>query len=81
VKEQTDLSLETCLLFHIPSSGPLFTQPDIVRAMGISADLTEIGWEVVGGLDSSGSGYGPVTGCCENGNEPSGSMKCTDFLD
>jgi hypothetical protein len=23
------------------------------------------------GLDSSGSGYGPVTDCCEHGNEPS----------
>jgi hypothetical protein len=27
------------------------------------------------GLDSSGSGYGPVAGSCENGNEPWGSIK------
>jgi hypothetical protein len=27
------------------------------------------------GLDSSGSGQGPVAGCCEHGNEPSGSIK------
>jgi hypothetical protein len=33
------------------------------------------------GLDSSGSGYGPVAGCCENGNEPSGSIKGGEFLD
>jgi hypothetical protein len=25
------------------------------------------------GLDSTGSGQGPVTGCCECGDEPSGS--------
>jgi len=24
------------------------------------------------GLDSTGSGQGPVAGCCEHGNEPSG---------
>jgi hypothetical protein len=27
------------------------------------------------GLDASGSGQGPVVGCCEHGNEPSGSIK------
>jgi hypothetical protein len=27
------------------------------------------------GLESSGSGQGPVTGCCEHGNESSGSIK------
>jgi hypothetical protein len=33
---------------------------------------------MVGGyrLNSSGSGYGVVVGPCENGNEPSGSIKC-----
>jgi hypothetical protein len=25
------------------------------------------------GLDSTGSGQGPMTGCCECGDEPSGS--------
>jgi hypothetical protein len=33
------------------------------------------------GLDSSGSGYGPVTGSFEDGNEPSGSVKVGEFLD
>jgi hypothetical protein len=28
-----------------------------------------------GELDSAGSGYGPVEGFCEHGNEPSGSIK------
>jgi hypothetical protein len=31
-----------------------------------------MGWYV---LDSSGSGWGPVEGSCEHGNEPSGSIK------
>jgi hypothetical protein len=28
------------------------------------------------GLNLSGSGYGPVEGCFEHGNEPSGFIKC-----
>ena len=32
------------------------------------------------GLDRSGSGYGQMTGSCECGNEPSGSIKCGEFL-
>jgi hypothetical protein len=38
----------------------------------ISSYLREIGLGVCG-LDSSGSGQGPVAGCCECGDEPSGS--------
>jgi hypothetical protein len=34
---------------------------------GVRMDLREIG------LDSDGSGQGPVAGCCECGDEPSGS--------
>jgi hypothetical protein len=33
------------------------------------------------GLVSAGSEYGPVTGFCEHGNEPSGSIKDGEFLD
>jgi hypothetical protein len=33
------------------------------------------------GLDSSGLGQGPVAGSCEDGNEPSGSIKDGAFLD
>jgi hypothetical protein len=34
-----------------------------------------------GELDSYGSKYGPVAGCWENGNEPSGSIKGGQVLD
>ena len=33
------------------------------------------------GLDRAGSGPGQVTVTCECGNEPSGSIKCGEFLD
>jgi hypothetical protein len=39
---------------------------------GIRMDLREIGLGGCG-LDSTGSGQGPVAGCCECGDEPSGS--------
>jgi hypothetical protein len=32
-------------------------------------------------LASSGSGLGPVVGSCEHGDEPSGSVKCSEFLE
>jgi hypothetical protein len=32
------------------------------------------------GVDSSGSGWGQVAGCCESGNEHSSSIKCGKFL-
>jgi hypothetical protein len=38
---------------------------------GIKMDLTENGWGC--GVDSPGSGQGPVTCFCECGDEPSGS--------
>jgi hypothetical protein len=37
----------------------------------IRMDRRVIGWGC--GVDSPGSGYGPVAGCCECGDEPSGS--------
>jgi hypothetical protein len=33
------------------------------------------------GLDSSGSGYGPVAGFCERGNGLPGSVKCWKILE
>jgi hypothetical protein len=30
-------------------------------------------------LDASGSGLGPMVGCCEQGDEPSGSIKGEEF--
>jgi hypothetical protein len=38
-------------------------------------------WDGGHGLDRSGSGQGQVAGSCECGNEPSGSIKCREFLD
>ena len=32
-------------------------------------------------LDRSGSGQGQVAGSCEYGDEPSGSIKCEEFLE
>jgi hypothetical protein len=39
---------------------------------GIGMDLKQIGLAGCG-LDSTGSGHGPVAGCCECGDEHSGS--------
>jgi len=36
-------------------------------------------WDVGYGLDRAGSGY-VMAGTCECGNEPSGSIKCGEFL-
>jgi hypothetical protein len=33
------------------------------------------------GLDQSGSGQGQVAGFCECSDEPSGSIKCGEFLE
>ena len=33
------------------------------------------------GLDRAGSGKAQVAGTCEYGNEPTGSIKCGEFLD
>ena len=33
------------------------------------------------GLDRSDSGYGQVAGCCECGNELSGTIKCGEFVE
>jgi len=46
----------------------------------ISMDLRNIILERCG-LDSSGSGQGPMVGSCEHCNEPSGSTEGRDFPD
>jgi hypothetical protein len=45
---------------------------------GIRMDLREIGFGGCG-LDSTVSGHGPVAGCCDCGDEPSGSC-ATEFI-
>jgi len=67
----------------------LVGKPEIKRSLGrprrrwednITMGLKEVGCGVYG-LDRAGSGYGKVAGTCECGNEPSGSIKCGEFLD
>jgi hypothetical protein len=38
-------------------------------------------WEGKYGLDCSGSEWGQMAGVCECGNEPSGFIKCGEFID
>ena len=49
------------------------------RKDNIKIDLQEVGCGGIG-LDRSGSGKGQVAGTCECGDEPSGSIKCGEFL-
>jgi hypothetical protein len=37
-------------------------------------------WRGSWGLDGVSSGWGQVAGTCEYGKEPSGSVKCGEFL-
>jgi hypothetical protein len=39
-------------------------------------EFKEIKWESLEGVV-----VGQVVGCCERGNEPSGCVKCVEFLD
>ena len=43
-------------------------------------DLQEVGCEG-DGLNRADIAWGQVAGTCECGNEPSGSIKCWEFLD
>ena len=63
-------------------------QPEERRPLGrprlrwednIKLDLQEVGWGH--GLDLPGSGQGQVADTCKCGNEPTGSIKCGEFLD
>ena len=49
--------------------------------VNITMDLREVGWGGGPGLGLSGSGQGQMAAFCECGNEPSGSIKCGEFLD
>jgi hypothetical protein len=46
----------------------------------INMNVTDVGCGG-NGLDRSGSGQGQVAGSCECGNEPSGFIKCGEYLD
>jgi len=49
-----------------------------VNGYNIKMGVSEIIWEVVEWIDVT-QDRGQVAGCCEDGNEPSGSKKCGDF--
>jgi hypothetical protein len=56
-----------------------------LEVLGVNGDnikmgLYEIIWEVVEWIDMA-KDTGQVAGCCEDGNESSGLMKCGDFPD
>jgi hypothetical protein len=66
----------------------LVGKPEGKRAFGtprdrgwdeLKMDLAEIGWG--GGVELIEVTERQVAGCCESGNEPSGSNKCGNFLD
>ena len=67
----------------------LVVKPEVKRPLGrprrrwennIKMDLQEVG-STGHGLDRCGSGLGQVAGTCECGTEPSGFIKCGEFLD
>jgi hypothetical protein len=45
----------------------------------IRTNLKETGWNVTGWINFAQEGQ--VTSCCENGNEPSGSIQFMEFLE
>jgi hypothetical protein len=51
----------------------LVGKPEGMRPLGRPRCRWEGDWLRGCGLDSRGSGQGPVAGCCECGDEPSGS--------
>jgi hypothetical protein len=59
-------------LMEKPEGKRLIGRPRRRREDGITMDLGETGW-VVCGVDSTGSGHGPVTSSCDCGEEFSGS--------
>jgi hypothetical protein len=54
-------------------------ETDHLQKLGVDEKIILGKWGGCG-LDSSGSGYGPVVGSCEHGNEPLGSIKGGEFL-
>ena len=46
----------------------------------IRMDLHDVKWERHG-FNCCGFGWGQMAGVCKCGNEPSGSIKCGEFLD
>jgi hypothetical protein len=53
-------------------------RPRWVYNIKMDLKIDRMGWC---GLDSYGSGQGPVEGSCEHGTEPSGSIKCWEVIE
>jgi hypothetical protein len=66
---------EKCTRFwwESPRKGDHLEDQGVGGKMGSERILGRMAWGG-GGLDSNGSGQGPVAGCCECGDEPSGSF-------
>jgi hypothetical protein len=64
---------EKCTRFwwESPREGDHLEDQGVCGKMGSEWILGRLAWEC--GLDSTGSGQGPVAGWCECGDEPSGS--------
>jgi hypothetical protein len=60
------------------SEGDYFEDPGIKSEDKIKMDLRDVGWGH--GLDRSGSEQGQMASCCKCGNEPSGLIKCGEYL-
>ena len=63
--------------------GKSLRERDHLEVLGVNRDNikmspNEIIWEVVEWIDVA-QDRGQVAGCCEDGYEPSGSIKCGDF--
>jgi hypothetical protein len=67
------------VLVRKPEGRSRFRRPGHKWKDNIKMDLRKLGLDC--GLDSSGSGQGPVAGSCEHSNEPSGFVKGKEFLD
>jgi hypothetical protein len=67
------------VLVRKPEGRRLLGRPRLRWEDNIKIDLRDVGWG--NDLDLSGSGWGQVASCCECGNEPSGFVKCGEFIE
>jgi hypothetical protein len=63
----------TRFLWESPKERDQLEDQGVGGKMGSEWILGRLAWGGGCGLDSTGSGQGPVSGCCECGDEPSGS--------
>jgi hypothetical protein len=71
-------------MWHVRGRGAyrvLGGKPEGKRPLGRAGRRWEEDLQEWGSVAWTGSGNGQVVGCCECGNEPSGSIKCGGFLE